>query len=195
MIKTTTTSGKLLVPLATLLAASAVAIGSGATWTSESEASVSVTSGELTLLSDREGATLTLDRIKPGDSMSGTVSIENTGDVDASLVLAASVPSAGGFSDFLDIKVERNAEVPALYDGDFNDFALPTNTIAFSADTDGAGTEDTTHDTVTYTITVSLAQDAPNTDQNLTASVALTWTATQTDGGSIDTNWVAPPAP
>lgn len=194
MIKTTSASGKLLVPLATLLAASAVAIGSGATWTSESEASVSVTSGMLELTSNHDGATLTLTNIKPGDSMTGTVEIENTGSVDGLLVLSSSNLSNTTFSDYLTITVESDAESAALYSGPFADFALDANEADFGADTDGAGTDDTTHDTVTYTVTVALDADATNDDQSQSASVDLKWVATQTDGGALDENWVAPPA-
>lgn len=192
MIKTTSASGKLLVPLATLLAASAVAIGSGATWTSESEASVSVTSGMLELTSDQEGATLTLTNIKPGDSMSGDVVIENTGTVDALLVLDSSNLVNDTFSDNLTITVMEGTN--ELYNGPFSGLSIATNSADFGADTDGTGTADTTNDTVTYSITVALDAASPNTDQSQNASVDLNWTATQTDGGTLDTNWVAPPA-
>lgn len=187
MIKSTSASGKLLVPLATLLAASAVAIGSGATWTSESEASVSVTSGMLDLSSTHEGATLTLTDIKPGDSMTGTVEITNTGNVDALLVLDSSNLSNTTFSDFLTITVESDAETTPLYSGPFGDFTLAANEATFDADPDGSGAA--TGDTVTYTVTVALDADATNDDQSQSASVDLTWTATQTDGGELDETW------
>ena len=83
----TTNRRKILIPLATLLAAGAVAVGSGATFTSTSVSSSAVTAGTLVHTNSRDGLSMNVANIKPGDSISGTVTISNTGDLDSTLTL------------------------------------------------------------------------------------------------------------
>jgi hypothetical protein len=192
MTATALTSRKVLLPLATLLAAGAVAIGSGATWTSTTEASVAVTSGTLVHTNSQDGATLTLVDIKPGDSMSGTVVVENTGDVDSTLDLAAGTVDSD-FSDFLEITVTENGV--ELYDGPLNDLVITQTDLDFPAD-DDATTTTVDEDNATYGFTVTLVNDtegdveAQNADQGKSAGVTFTWTQTQVDGESLVENWV-----
>jgi hypothetical protein len=176
MTATALTSRKVLVPLATLLAAGALAVGSGATWTSTTDSSVAVTSGTLIHTNDHDGATLTLADIKPGDTMTGTVTVENTGDVDSTLDIAASGVTST-FSDDLTITVlEGTTE---LYDGSFADLAITQTDIDFDVDA-----------TVTYTFTVALDAGAANVDQDKAAGATFTWTQTQVDGESLVETWV-----
>lgn len=173
---TTTTSRKVLVPLATLLAAGAVAVGSGATWTSTTDSSVAVTSGTLIHTNSQDGATLTIENIIPGDSMTGTVTVENTGDTDSTLDLTASGVSST-FSDYLTITV--NDGTADLYDGPFADLAITSTDVVFDVD-----------DSITYTVTVALDAAATDVDQSKAAAATLTWEQTQVDGGSLTENWV-----
>lgn len=172
----TTTSRKVLIPLATLLAAGAVAVGSGATWTSTTASSVSVTSGTLLQSNDRNGATLTLSNIKPGDTMTGTVKVQNTGTVDSTLDVATSGVSSS-FSDFLTISVKENGT--SLYSGPFKTMSLTQPDLAFKP-----------QDVATYTVVVSLSKDATNADQAKAAGASFTWTQTQVDGESLVEKWV-----
>ena len=73
---------KVLVPLATMLVAGAVAVGSGATFTSQSAHAVSVTAGTLHHANTNNGQTLTIAKIKPGDTKTGTLTITNDGNID-----------------------------------------------------------------------------------------------------------------
>jgi hypothetical protein len=176
---TATTSRKVLVPLATLLAAGAVAIGSGATWTSTTSNSVSVTSGKLLHTNNHDGAVLTLEDIKPGDSMTGTVEIENTGTIDSTLSLTetgdTSTFAAGGL--LLDIE-QDGVEV---YSGDFGGY------------TDGAhdmGSLDV-GETTTFTFTVSMPANASDANQDKAAGATYTFVTTQDEsGGVIPENWL-----
>src|SRR4051794_36611993 len=67
---------KALIPLATALAAGAVAIGSGATFTSSSNGAASFTTGTLTQTNDH-AVVFNAANMKPGDSTTGTVAITN----------------------------------------------------------------------------------------------------------------------
>jgi hypothetical protein len=57
---TNSNSRKVLVPLATLLVAGAVAVGSGATWTAESDSAITASSGKIAHSNSKKDATLTV---------------------------------------------------------------------------------------------------------------------------------------
>src|SRR5690348_15249752 len=94
------TTKKILVPLATLLGAGAIAIGSGATFTSTTANTISsVTSGTLNHTNSKDGkAILSLTNIKPGDTVNGGLTITNTGSLPADFSLTET-SSTNGFSD------------------------------------------------------------------------------------------------
>lgn len=189
---TTTTSRKVLLPFATLVAAGAVAIGSGATWTSSTDTTVDVTSGTLMHTNDRDSVELTLVDIKPGDSMTGTVVVQNTGDVDSTLDLAVSGVTSS-FTDYLTITVTENGT--ELYDGPFNDLAITGTDLDFPA-ADDVDTTDVDEDDATYVFTVTLENNVTgtpeeqNADQGESAGATFTWTQTQVAGTSLLENWV-----
>ena len=80
---------KMLVPLATLVAAGAIAVGSGASFTSHSENTISsVTSGSLKQTNSKDGqAIFSLTAMKPGDVVNGSLTLTNTGSLPAKLSL------------------------------------------------------------------------------------------------------------
>lgn len=89
-MKTTTTHRipthrKVLVPLATLAVASTLAVGSGATFTSQSDNTLSaVTSGTLSHSNSKDDAAIfTLTDLKPGDTAHGDLTLTNTGSLPA----------------------------------------------------------------------------------------------------------------
>jgi hypothetical protein len=168
----TATSRKVLVPLATLLVAGAVAIGSGATWTSTTESAVSVTSGDLMHTNNHDGATLTVEDMKPGDTVTGTVEIENTGSLDAVLSFQESADSSSFAANGLNLVIEQDGV--ELFDGDF---AAYENTVHNLGDLDSG-------DTTTFTFTVSMPADASNANQNKSAGATYTWVTTQKDAGT-----------
>ena len=100
----TATRRKVLVPLATLLVAGAVTVGSGATFTSQTAHSAAVTSGTLSHTNSQNGLKLNITGIKPGDTRSGTVTLTNDGNLDSTLALSESVDreidQAGSTSSF-----------------------------------------------------------------------------------------------
>ncbi|MBE7326007.1 hypothetical protein IEQ44_15260 [Nocardioides sp. Y6] len=171
----TTRSKKVLVPLATLLAAGAIAVGSGASFTSTTGNTISaVTSGTLTQANSKDGqAVFNLANIKPGDVVNGSLTITNTGSLPANFTLTEK-SSVNGFSaDNLKLTITNTTTNTEVFKGTFG--ALEDNK-ANTLGTFAAG------DVNTYTFSVSLAQGATNADQGKTASAVYTWDAVQLDG-------------
>ncbi len=177
-----TTNRKVLVPLATLVAAGAVAIGSGATFTSESSNSVSaVTAGTLTQSNSKANAAIfTVPAMKPGDTVNGSLTLTNTGSLPATYTLTEPTSTntfgdsvATGTPSYLHLKIYSGATV--VYDGDFGDLA----------DTDAKALgEFAPSQSKTYTFEVKLDQSAPNTEQGKTAGATYKWVGTQLAGST-----------
>lgn len=175
----TSRSKKVLIPLATLLAAGAIAVGSGATFSSETGNTISaVTSGTLTQTNSKAGtAIFNLPNMKPGDVVNGSLSITNTGTLPADFTLTE-VVSANEFSgENLKLVIKNTTEgttkAPVVYEGTFGGL---TDGTANQLGTFAAGEKNN------YTFTVSLAQSADDTQQGKTASASFKWNATQLVG-------------
>jgi spore coat-associated protein N len=139
---------KLLVALGMLLAATAVALGSGANFNSTSANADNIFSaGSLAHSNSKSGAAiLTAAKMKPGDSIEGTVDIKNTGDIAGTFTLAKSgvsdVPSSPALSAKLKLKIDdlgdpdctAHCPVAAVrYDGTLADMeTLPLGSFATS---------------------------------------------------------------
>lgn len=185
MSRLSTTQYKILVPLATALVAGAIAVGSGATFTSQSANSGNAyTAGTLTQSNDVTGALFNLTNLKPGDTVSKTVTIKNTGSLPASFSLSGT--ATNGFSaDMLSFNVKEGSTALVTQSslGATAAVSLPSASVAVPAIKAWAPGE--TH---TYTFTVALSALAPNTDQGKTASAAFTWDAIQEDGTNFSGN-------
>lgn len=166
---------KILVPLATLLAAGAIAVGSGATFSSTSGNTISAaTSGTLTQANSKAGqAVFNLDNLKPGDTLNGSLKLTNTGSLPANFSLTE-VASTNGFDgENLKLTIKNTTKNTTVYSGTFGGLADGTkNTLGIWA----AG------DANDYTFTVTLDQAAPNTQQGKAATATYTWDAVQLDG-------------
>ena len=84
--------GRALLGLAALVAATAVAVGSGASFTASSaNPSNTFAAGTLSILNSKEGlAVLTASNMKPGDSATGTVDVQNSGSLSGAFTLSRS---------------------------------------------------------------------------------------------------------
>lgn len=119
---------RLLLALLLLLIAVAVAVGSTATFTSETvNPQNEATTGTLTESNTVEnGAILKAERMVPGQSIPGTVTITNTGTVKGNFSLLSSnlqdTPGSGGgkLSGVLELRVVDTGSGSIVYDGDFN---------------------------------------------------------------------------
>jgi hypothetical protein len=184
-------SRKILVPLATMAVAAAVVVGSGATWTSESQSSVMVTSGNIKHNNSANGMTLTALNLKPGDSQTGTLKISNTGSLPAQLKISQAATPAptntfssttAGVSD-LHLKIEKTGETLPVYNGDFGEFdskSWGSDTLAALA---AANTGDS--DDATFTFTVSLDPNADKSSQGQSATASFDFVTTQLQGQSF----------
>lgn len=173
-MNSTSRSKKVLAPLAVLLAAGALAVGSGATFTSTTSNSISsVTSGTLTHTNSEDGkAIITASDIKPGDSMTGTLTLANTGSLAGTLSLVEDSSTNSFEEDALTLTITDQAGTE-VYGGNFGDLE------------DGAKTglgEFKPGDERTYTFTVALDKEAGNDNQGEAASASFTWDLVQLNG-------------
>ena len=111
-----------------LLLAAMMAVGSGANFNSTSANPGNVvTAGNLLHTNSKSGSPiLTADKLKPGESRSGNVTITNTGDIDGVFSVARTITNdstgaltpSNPFAAHLNLKIENlTAGGPALYDG------------------------------------------------------------------------------
>lgn len=170
---------KILVPLATLLAAGAVAVGSGATFSSTTGNTISaVTAGTLTHTNSKNDAAIfNLSNLKPGDVLNGTLTLTNTGSLPAAFSLTE-VSSNNGFTgsnltlDIVDTTTSAN-----VYSGTFGGLVDGT------AKDLGTWASGSAH---TFKFTVKLNQDTPNADQGKTANAVYSWSSVQLAGETFN---------
>jgi spore coat-associated protein N len=165
---------KILLPLATLVAAGAIAVGSGATFTSTSANTISsVTAGSLTQSNSKANAAVfNLTNIKPGDVVNGSLTIKNTGTLPATFSLTETASTNTFTGSNLTMVVTNTTTSKVVYSGTFgglvdgakNDLGL----VAAGASND-------------YTFSVKLDQATTSVDQGKTASAAFQWDSIQAD--------------
>jgi spore coat-associated protein N len=185
MNTTTNSNGrKVLVPLATLLVAGAVAVGSGATWTADSSSAVSATAGNLVHVNNHDNATLTVTNLKPGATETGSLTIKNTGSLDSTLTLEPTVVSdafkAGDVT--LTIKAVHSGAATQVYSGNFAGLT--------AVKTVGTLDAEATADTITVEFTVAMADNADEITQGKSAKVDLEFVTTQTNGDESGASWI-----
>lgn len=176
---------KSLAALSALLIAGAVAVGSGANFTSQSANPGNVfTAGSLTQSNSKAGAAiLTAAGMKPGATATGTVTISNTGSASGAFSLAESNPShtdgpnGGNLLGNLNLTVTdvTNASTPVqVYTGKLS---------ALSSTSLGTWSASASH---TYQFVVTFpdggqpasATTGDNAYQGSAASVEFDWSAT-----------------
>ena len=156
---TVTTARKLALPLGSVVDAGVLAMVMGVPWTSASEGS----SGIRLLADDDQGASLTFSKTEPGESVSRSVTIRNSGGEQSRL----SFQETGDPSPFADgeLHLVITQEDRTLYDGDFaamSDIAQDVGTL------EPGGSS-------TFTFTVSLPDDAPFANQGEPATASYSW--------------------
>lgn len=163
---------KVLVPLATLLAAGAVAIGSGATFTSSTANTISsVTSGTLTHTNSKSNAAVfNLTNIKPGDVVNGSLAITNTGSLPAAFSLTETTSTNQFADDALSLTITNTTSGTQVYNGTFGGLVDGKKNALGTVEPGVVNN---------YTFSVRLADTADNTQQGKTASAAYSWDSTQ----------------
>ena len=162
-----------IVGLATILAATAVAVGSGATFTSETaNAESSFVSGTLTQSNSKDGvAIVTGANMKPGDVRTGEVTITNTGSLPGVFTLSERNDSNGFQAGSLNLKIQDTAPGGSvIYNGDLG--SVPAAGIALGSFAADGGAK-------TYRFTVTLQASAGNLDQGRSAGAEYVCNAVQ----------------
>lgn len=171
---------KILVPLTTVLVAGAIAVGSGATFSSSTGNTISsVTSGSLKQTNSKDGkAIFTLDNMKPGDTVNGTLTLKNTGTLPADFSLTEVASSNGFTASNLTLQIVDTATPDtSVYSGTFGGL---TDGAKNTLGTWAAG------EAHTYRFTVKLDGDTPNDDQGKTAGATFAWDSVQAQGETFD---------
>jgi hypothetical protein len=165
--------------LAVVLAAVGITVGSGANFTaSAANPTNTFTAGTLTIGSSSSSALFNSSNMRPGDTVTGTVDIQNTGSLSGAFTLGTSnVTDANGLLGQLDLKVEdcgvwNGSTAPTcngsniVYSGKAN--AIPA---AVSLGTFAASAK---HQ---YKFDVTLPSTTGNAFQGTSASVQFDWKA------------------
>lgn len=171
--RTTPLATRLLIPVATLLAAVAITAGSGATFVSTStNTGNSYESGTLTQDNSKaDSAIFSLSNAKPGDTVVGKVTITNSGSLPATFALTEEAKNGFTTKSNLTLRITE-AEKPdvTVWSGTFGELtdASPLALGEFAAS-----------ESRVYLFTVTLSSKADNTEQGKSAFATYTWDATQ----------------
>jgi spore coat-associated protein N len=165
-------SRQLLLPLATLLAAGSIVIASGADFTSTSaNAASSYASGTLTHDNSKAGvAIFSGSDLKPGDVVTGEVTITNDGSLPADFALTE-LAAVNGFTtpSLLNLTITEGATT-THFDDTFGTISTAIDLGEFAAG-----------QARTFTFTATLSAAADNAEQGKTASAEYRWDAVQTN--------------
>ena len=174
----------LLLGLGTIGLAAAVTVGSGADFTSTSANPSNIfTAGTMTHFNSKAGAAiLTASLMRPGDTASGTVDIQNTGSLSGNFSLAKTVSAeTAGFASKLTIVITDNGD-PSCVVSCPGPVGVYSGTVAaMGSQALGAFAAGATHRysfVVTFPNTGAPGAGADNAYQGATATVLYTWTAT-----------------
>lgn len=165
---------KVLAPLATLLAAGAIIVGSGASFTSSSASTGNVyATGTLSQSNSKANeAIFDAANLKPGDVLRGSVVIENTGSLPA--VFSLSEDATNGFTDPSALSLQVSHGTTDVYAGTFGELGAALVLGEFAPG-----------EARTYTFAVTLSADAGNAEQGKQASATYAWDSIQTAGQTI----------
>jgi hypothetical protein len=171
--------------LALVLVAVGVAVGSGANFTATSaNPSNTFTAGSLTMSNSLQGAAiLTASGLKPGDTTTGTVDIQNTGSIAGAFSLSRTnlvdTPASPAMSSKLDVLVEDcgdfssgtpscDASDPDKYSGTLNAMSGSYALGTFAA-----------NEKHRYKFTVTFNSGADDTYQSAQSTATFKWDAVQ----------------
>lgn len=191
-------SGKLLVPLATMVVAGAVTIGSGADWSASEPTTTSIASGALTM--DASGATLAIGNMKPGDVRTGSLTVTNTGTLDANIAIRETgvannfVTQAGVLpldpsDDVSDLQIVIKRDGTSVYSGNFGGLAAEGLKDVTASDPILAADATSTNDQTEFTFEVTLVPGADAASQSKAGAATYTFTTTPTASSSSIVPW------
>lgn len=169
--------------LAALVAAVAVAVGSSASFTASSaNPSNTFAAGTLSILNSKEGlAVLTASGMKPGDSATGTVDVQNSGSLSGAFTLSRSGISDSDGSNPMSAKLDLVVKDCGDFSSgtptcDVGDPVMYTGTIAAMNSAVALGTF-AASDKHRYQFAVTFNSSADNNYQGDSSSVQFDWNA------------------
>ena len=168
----------LIVPLAGLLVAAAVTVGSGADFVSNSVNTANAFStGTLAQTNSKENqAIFSAANLKPGDTLNGKVTITNSGTLPATFTLTENATNGFVTKSNLTLTITRTGESTPVWSGTFGEL---TGKPAIALGDFAAG------ESREYVFSTTLAQSATNAEQGKSASAVYTWDSTQTAAQTI----------
>lgn len=174
-----TTSRKVLVPLATLVAAGAIAVGSGADYTAQTNNTISaVTSGSFSHTNSKnDSAIFNLQNLKPGDTVIGAVTLTNTGSLPGTFTLTEKTSNNTFSNNVLSLAIVDTATNAVVYNGNFGGLEDGAKNAL------GVWQPNESH---TYRFTVQFAQTATVAEQNKVANATYTWDSVQLSAQTFD---------
>lgn len=154
--------------LATALAATGVAVGSGATFTSSTTNPATLaTAGTLVQTNSKSGAAVVAPpNMKPGDAETGQVTVTNSGSLPAKMTLNVSGVQDGFSAGAMTMAIRQGTTT--LYSGNAGGVAS-----AYDLGTWSAG------ESRTYEVSFALASAAGNGDQGKKAGASLAFDGVQ----------------
>lgn len=191
-MKSSTSNRRLaLIPLATVLAAGAIVVGSGATFSTTTNNTISgVTAGNLKQTNSKaDKALFNLSNVKPGDTITGSVTITNNGTLKQKITLTEGKVTDGFTTGDLKLTVTDMTDSKPVYDGNFGEMG----TIKLLG-TDGSD-EWAAAEAHTYRFVVTLVPTAGNENQDQHAEADFTWDGVQTAGTAYDQSTTVPATP
>jgi spore coat-associated protein N len=165
--------------LAVILAAIGVTVGSGADFTAHAANPANTfTAGTLTIGSSASSALFNAPNMKPGDTASGTVDIQNTGSLPGTFTLSTSnAVDTGALLGQLDLKVEDCGVYSGAQAPTCSGASLVYNAKASGLTSVGLGSF-AANEKHRYKFDVTLPSSTTNAFQGKTASVEFDWDAT-----------------
>jgi hypothetical protein len=164
--------------LAVVLAAVGITVGSGANFTaSAANPTNTFTAGTLSIGSSSSSALFNATNLKPGDNVSGTVDIQNTGSLPGTFTLSTShITDAAGLLGQLDLKIEDCG----LWNGTTQPACGGSN-ILYNAKASAVGTVNLNSFAASakhrYKFDVTLPSSIANSFQGTSATVQFDWNA------------------
>ena len=170
---------RVLVPLAGLAAAAALAVGSGADFTSKSVNSANAfTTGTLTQTNSKaNSAVFNLNNMKPGDTLNGSVAITNSGTLGAGFKLTETATNGFTTKSNLKLTITESGSTTPVWTGTFGELAA-AGPLTLGDWAPGQAK--------TFVFSVTLAQSADNTEQGKTATATYSWDAVQAAGATTN---------
>lgn len=170
---------RVLVPLAGLAAAAALAVGSGADFTSNSvNSSNAFSTGSLTQTNSKAGsAVFDLANMKPGDTLNGSVTIKNSGTLGAGFKLTETATNGFTTKSNLRLTITESGSTAPVWTGTFGELTAAGPLVLGDWAPGQAKT---------FVFSVTLDSKADNTEQGKTATATYSWDAVQSAGTTTD---------